>query len=276
MPTRSLKRTLDWSLIALLAASLACTALRALPGGVPVLLSPQGEVPTPTLMPTDMPSPTPIPGPSPTLTPFHQSDAVQVPPERATEPARTEQQGPAGAPIIALTVVNRSSATVCYLYISPGADADWGEDRLGPNVVLEEGDQAVVMVAPGLYDLNASDCDQEPVATQWQVLIDRDTTWNIGQGFTEGGAHPSGPTIRLTIINATQQTVCYLFISPSGEPSWGSDWLNGTPLAPGDQVDVEVTARAYDLKAEDCNHRPITIRMGFSIQEEAVWRIEVD
>lgn len=58
-----------------------------------------------------------------------------------------------------LTVLNQSSETICYLYVSPSDSEDWGQDQLDESVVNAGDSFTVFGIPPGSYDLRAESCE---------------------------------------------------------------------------------------------------------------------
>ncbi len=62
----------------------------------------------------------------------------------------------------ALQVVNNTYMDVCYVFISPSTNDDWGEDWLGDDEVIEPGDIKTFWVDVGqTVDIQALNCNQE-------------------------------------------------------------------------------------------------------------------
>jgi hypothetical protein len=61
---------------------------------------------------------------------------------------------------VELVLVNDSSATICYLYVSPSEAEDWGPDQFGEDTVLDPGATFTLTgVEPGQYDMLVESCD---------------------------------------------------------------------------------------------------------------------
>ncbi len=58
-------------------------------------------------------------------------------------------------------MLNSSSGTFCYIYVSPTVAPGWGHDRLGSEEVLPSGGRLDLAIPPGEYDILIEDCDQE-------------------------------------------------------------------------------------------------------------------
>lgn len=75
------------------------------------------------------------------------------------------------------TVVNNSSVSIHYIYVSPGDDMSWGEDVLDVDT-LEPGEQCEVRLDPGVWDVKCvSESGQELVF--WDQNIDSATVLTI-------------------------------------------------------------------------------------------------
>ena len=75
------------------------------------------------------------------------------------------------------TVVNNSSVSIYYIYVSPGDDMSWGEDVLDIDV-LAPGEQCEVRLDPGVWDIKCvSESGQELIF--WDQNIDAATVLTI-------------------------------------------------------------------------------------------------
>jgi hypothetical protein len=75
---------------------------------------------------------------------------------------------------------NESGQTICYVFISPTTSDVWGDDWLGDDEVIEDGDARVFDVPAGDYDLLATDCNQNTVAEVRLVTVPSSGyTWTI-------------------------------------------------------------------------------------------------
>lgn len=60
---------------------------------------------------------------------------------------------------VEFTVLNQSSAAICYLYLYPSGSEDWGPDQLGESVINAGESFTVFGIPPGSYDLQVQSCD---------------------------------------------------------------------------------------------------------------------
>jgi hypothetical protein len=85
-----------------------------------------------------------------------------------------------------LQVINDSSFTVCYVYISLNTSEEWGNDWLESNTI-DPGEDYIFEVEPGVYDLRADDCDNATLATEQGVdLTTEDKSWTLSDLNTQG------------------------------------------------------------------------------------------
>ncbi len=111
-----------------------------------------------------------------------------VPPTAAPPP--TDAPSPTKEPsaeMASLVIENESEATICYILISPAEDDEWGDDWLGESDVIAPGETYTFQMEAGVYDLEARDCDNETLATEWDQDLDGTVTWTISEV-----AQPSG------------------------------------------------------------------------------------
>lgn len=78
-----------------------------------------------------------------------------------------------------LTLVNNSSETICYVYISPSEDDYWGEDWLGSSETVAPGDRRGFNVDSGIYDMMAADCSDNQIGVEWEININGSYTWTV-------------------------------------------------------------------------------------------------
>ncbi len=164
-----------------------------------------------------------------------------------------------------LTVVNNTGTEIWYVYISPSTSDSWGDDWLG-NATIPPGDSYVFQLSAGTYDLKAEDKDHNVMATRFGEQISGDTEWEL---YIEGGGSAS-----LTLVNNSGQDICYVYISPSTESTWGDDWLGASEIiASGDSRTFYLEPGTYDMKAEDCNREEIDSLFQQNISGDKTWTI---
>jgi hypothetical protein len=106
------------------------------------------------------------------------------------------------------------------------------------------------------------------------------------QGVIRSGTQPPAyapppPTVvgyaprDLYVTNDMGQTICRLYVSPSGESGWGDDVLGDQTLPAGSQVVLAVDGgvAAWDLLAEDCGGNTIYEERGRGIPANGLWSV---
>ncbi len=87
----------------------------------------------------------------------------------------------------AVKFINNTGMTICYLFVSPSTDSEWGEDRLGESGILDNGSDFTVRVQEaGSYDLLAvtenseGNCDSAgEQLTQQGFNISGEVSWTV-------------------------------------------------------------------------------------------------
>lgn len=70
-----------------------------------------------------------------------------------------------------LTVVNNSSARICYVFISPTTASSWGDDQLGETEIISPGATRTWDLEPNVYDVLLQDCEQQTLRDTREVDV---------------------------------------------------------------------------------------------------------
>lgn len=147
---------------------------------------------------------------------------------------------------IALHIVNDTASTVCYLYVSPSTDTEWGYNKLGTGMVIEPGGyHKLTDITAGPYDMRADDCDGNTLTQEFGISL----MSTEGYTWTLRDQH-----VALTVINNSSIDICYLYVSASTDEEWGPDQLGSeTILSAGQSFSVEgIDPGSYDMRIEGC------------------------
>jgi hypothetical protein len=173
------------------------------------------ETATPKVQPTAEPPPTAVP----TNTP---------------EPTPTVPDG------ASIEITNESGKDVWYVYLSSSKADQWGDDWLGDDVILDGQTHTIVGIPEGIYDIRVIDEDGEEIEVLWGVELEGEMTWTV-TGLAS-----------LEIVNETEDTIGYLYVSSTDSDSWGDDWLGDDVIEAGDSYVVSgIPLDTYDIKAQD-------------------------
>lgn len=71
--------------------------------------------------------------------------------------------------VVEFTLANNSLFDICYVQVSPSAAQNWGPDELGGDEILFSGEQRIVDLATGQYDVRLSDCDGETLVEEYEI-----------------------------------------------------------------------------------------------------------
>ena len=77
-----------------------------------------------------------------------------------------------------ITIWNRSSETIWYVYISPSSASDWGTDRLG-SAVIGPDEVMTFTVNSGTYDIKVEDSNHISLRVQYDIPIQQSITWEV-------------------------------------------------------------------------------------------------
>ncbi len=80
----------------------------------------------------------------------------------------------------------------------------------------------------------------------------------------------------LDIVNQSNSTICYVYVSPTTSAEWGDDQLGaGNVVAPGTTFTItNVPEGTYDLRADDCDNNPIVEEFGVVVTPAGItWTI---
>jgi hypothetical protein len=90
-----------------------------------------------------------------------------------------------------------------------------------------------------------------------------------GLALTAGAA---SNRVRVGITNGSSYDIYHLYVSSTGNNSWGRDLLGDAVLGTGDSVAVTAVPGKYDLKLVDEDLDVCTV-MGLDLYSDASWRI---
>lgn len=126
-----------------------------------------------------------------------------------------------------LTVVNNSSTTVGWVYMS-ASSSSLGTDQLGSSTTISAGSSfAITGITPGYYYVKAVHLNTHDTASMSMTFAAGNTyTWTLTDNNFGGSA--SG----LKVINNSSYTIDYVYLS-SINTSWGSDWLGSNTISSG-------------------------------------------
>jgi hypothetical protein len=165
-----------------------------------------------------------------------------------------------------LTVQNRTTDTICYLYASRCASDSWGNDRLGDGTIASGADFDLNL-ADGCWDLRAEDCSETMLGERRGFQLSGNTSWTVGSAR-------AAQTATVTVRNRTGGSVCYVYVSPCTSDHWGDDILEEDVLAVGESARVRVQHGCWDFKAEDCSHNVLATRTGVQVNGDTTWTLE--
>ncbi len=148
-------------------------------------------------------------------------------------------------------LVNRSNRVIYEAYASPASDSNWGQDRLGTNVV-PAGRSFMIRLPQGecIYDVrvvydrqggpaeerrNINLCNLTELAFDGRQAQQQQGAPPQGQARPQAPPPSAGPTGNpsFNLVNQGRQTVMQVFASLTTDQNWGPDRLGADTVAPG-------------------------------------------
>jgi hypothetical protein len=159
-----------------------------------------------------------------------------------------------------ITFENRTGDDIRYIFLSPSDSVYWGSDILGASRLLaDDQDLAFYIHYPDacnefdIYAISAS--DEAYLVYGYEICDDKEATVRLTRrNLDEDAVAFSFTTV--TIDNATDYDLWYIFFSPGDSNMWGVDQLDeATILTPGESYSVLLPVSddvvRYDVRAID-------------------------
>jgi hypothetical protein len=81
-------------------------------------------------------------------------------------------------------------------------------------------------------------------------------------------------SVNITLQNNSDWNVCYAYLTPPTQDTWGKDRLTGLPeIVPGASQVIPFQAGAFDLRAENCDYMPLDEKYGVVFSGDSNWEI---
>jgi hypothetical protein len=154
---------------------------------------------------------------------------------------------PSGGETLELRLTNQSGWKVCYVYIADPNETTWGNDWLGKDEEIADGDTRLFSVPPGIYDMRAESCDYIPLDEVYNVDVKNSPGWTVkgptilfddyfngSTGLTvKGSASVGAQSDNVYRLRATQKGV--LALAAAGKSFLDVDaTIEATPILPAD------------------------------------------
>ena len=148
-------------------------------------------------------------------------------------------------------VVNRTSDVVQELYASPATQQNWGQDRLGSDIIQPGASYIVRLPADGncVYDIRF--VYQHGRSEEKRNL----NTCNLTDVVLSPGGSQAAPPAgqrnpSFNLLNQSGRVIEQFYASPSSQQGWGPDRLGNDVVQPGGRFPVSLPAGdcQYDLR----------------------------
>lgn len=192
----------------------------------------------------------------PTATPL--PPPTEVPP---TEPP------PTAVPevLVNLEIVNDTDLDLCYLYIVPNDQEDFGDDQLSDDQMIGANSSYTITNIPtGVYKVSIHDCEGNLVNALYGATMDvQEMTWTIRKAT-------------LTVANESTFEICEIYVSPNSAPesAWGPDQLGDQTLSPGQTITFTLAEGKWDVRAVPCDAGVEGVtELGIKVEGEMTWTL---
>ncbi|MCC7427477.1 MAG: trypsin-like peptidase domain-containing protein [Alphaproteobacteria bacterium] len=157
-------------------------------------------------------------------------------------------------------LVNQSPMQVNEIYVSPVEDRNWGQDRLGRNV-LPSGQRFLIRLPRDgrcVYDIRVVYGDGQAEERRRQDLCQVEQMVFAGRGGANGAppqasgkpgtqrAAPSGGLSQVVVENRSGRLIEQLYVSPVTDDNWGRDRLGQDVLPNGRRFVVRLDGNGCD------------------------------
>jgi len=209
--------------------------------------------------PTQEPQPTKEQAPTEEIEPT-RADPTPEPTSTPVPKAEAAGEG--------LEIANQSGADIWYVYLSPSKAEEWGEDRLGDDIVRDGETYVIEGVPNGVYDLRAEDKEGEAIEVVWEMDLE------YTMSLTITGAAPAGGMASLEVLNESGIVITYLYVSPTDSASWGEDVLGADVIEEqGRYVLDGVSPGSYDIQAADESDTAIESVFNVDLSGQRTWTV---
>lgn len=79
-----------------------------------------------------------------------------------------------------LTIMNDTDEDVCFLYVSLSSDDEWGDDRLGVEI-LEVGETISIHLEVATYDILAEPCGSDDDIAYFEIDVNEDINLSLAR-----------------------------------------------------------------------------------------------
>ncbi len=164
---------------------------------------------------------------------------------RSTKPVAAQANDPS------FRVINQSASVVQELYASPSTQPNWGQDRLGADVIRPGASHIVRLPADGncVYDLRFV---YEGGRSEEKRNLN---TCNLTDVVLDGSGQAAAPPAAqanpsFNLVNQSGRVIEQFYASPSSHQGWGPDRLGNDVVQPGARFPVSLPLGEcrYDLR----------------------------
>ena len=158
-----------------------------------------------------------------------------------------------------ITFKNATGAQIQMIFLSPSDSQEWGPDIVGADYHISDGNSVSYYVhypdASFSFDIMATDANDNTYEIyDYQIKDSKSPTVTFAKK-NKTSTTPDFDYVTVTVTNATDYEVDYLFVSPEDSEAWGADLLDSEDtLASGDSYSFVVPVESkvtYNVMAVD-------------------------
>jgi len=161
-------------------------------------------------------------------------------------------------------ITNKTGYTITRIEVSHTDDENWGNDRLGNDVLRNGASRRVDLngYSSPVFDIRLTDADGDTYTYMGVNVAQRDITATL-EDIDGGGSVAGNNDYYVDVTNNTGYTIVYLHVSPVASTSWEEDVLGSDVIANGSTHRVNLRGYAspmFDIRLTDTDGDTYTFR----------------
>jgi len=178
-----------------------------------------------------------------------------------------------------ITIINNTGTTIWLVHISETTADNWGDDRLAPDQIIRNSENAAIQLdlplsVASAYDIRVIDYSGNAYTKRNQKISDNGRILFNASDFSDG------PPIIIT--NNTGVTIWYVYITETTSPFWGKDRLySDETILAGESVVIRLPynineVNRYDIMLVEAHSRSAYVKTNVPVSSYATVRFSVN
>jgi len=162
-----------------------------------------------------------------------------------------------------IEIINQLNSDVYSIYLSPSNSPNWGDDRLGDELLLQSGEKLTIFAEPDTYDIKVKDSEYNEYF-YWDVIVTDSVVIEVlpktsllvsGEFYDDYDSHFDslqypGVLPYIVFYNDLSTEIYHVYIRYHNQPEWGKNLLSYFIFNPDSRIILPVSEGCYDLRAE--------------------------